>query len=369
MKTFLLPADRIEKICHAGTRIELDHHQGDAAGCLRLFVSSGNMEVVILPTKGLSVGNVSFDGRELFWDAPIGLVNPDSLNLWGDHICRNGKPVPGVAFLETFASGIELYGLKNWGMHRTLPSGELMPLHGETSNIPVKEIEVKVEDDRISVTSAFDYRTFKGGNNLKWYQRGEKLFEVKRTVEMIPEKNHLIVFDNIRNSSSKTLTPDWGYHITMKPEPGSRLIVPGRTQMNRSGKEVPEDIQTWNPARDESIRSEVGIIHQGFDPVQSDLGERIYSELIYPDGTQFRIGVPPAPYFQTWFCSGGANTPEITRKDGTPLYQKNWDGQGIEIGSSGLDHDGNTDPGVESQKALKPGESRVIVMDFKRLLK
>lgn len=35
---------------------------------------------------------------------------------------------------------------------------------------------------------------------------------------------------------------------------------------------------------------------------------------------------------------------------------------GIEIGSSALDHDGNTDPEVEPAKPIQPGESRNIVL-------
>ncbi len=46
------------------------------------------------------------------------------------------------------------------------------------------------------------------------------------------------------------------------------------------------------------------------------------------------------------------------------VFKRNWDGQGIEIGSSALDHDGNVDPEVPETRALEPGESLEIAIDF-----
>jgi hypothetical protein len=70
--------------------------------------------------------------------------------------------------------------------------------------------------------------------------------------------------------------------------------------------------------------------------------------------------MPPAPYFQTWFCAGGAYTQEFTYPDGRPVLTKNWDGQGIEFGSSSLDHDGNVDSTIAHDPVLPPGESLKI---------
>ncbi|MBN1143361.1 MAG: hypothetical protein JXA72_03020, partial [Bacteroidales bacterium] len=69
------------------------------------------------------------------------------------------------------------------------------------------------------------------------------------------------------------------------------------------------------------------------------------------------LSFPPSPYFQTWFCNGGANSDEFTFTDNNlPVLTKNWDGQGIEIGSSPLDHDGNIDRSVEYEEILQPGQ-------------
>ncbi len=46
--------------------------------------------------------------------------------------------------------------------------------------------------------------------------------------------------------------------------------------------------------------------------------------------------------------------------NGDSLLKKNWDGMGIEIGSSPLDHDGNTDQSMQYEPALKHGEKKIF---------
>jgi hypothetical protein len=72
------------------------------------------------------------------------------------------------------------------------------------------------------------------------------------------------------------------------------------------------------------------------------------------------ISVPPSPYFQTWFCNGGKGSKEFTDRNGESILMKNWDGMGLEIGSSALDHDGNIDKTVSYEPDLNPGTHRTI---------
>jgi acyl-ACP thioesterase len=46
---------------------------------------------------------------------------------------------------------------------------------------------------------------------------------------------------------------------------------------------------------------------------------------------------------------------------------KNWDGMGLEIGSSALDHNGNIDKTVSYEPALSPGDSITIPFRIKWL--
>ena len=66
-------------------------------------------------------------------------------------------------------------------------------------------------------------------------------------------------------------------------------------------------------------------------------------------------------------CNGGAFSSEFTlAKTGEPLFTKNWDGMGIEIGASALDHDENTDPAVPVANPLQPNEkfTNLTQLDF-----
>jgi hypothetical protein len=80
--------------------------------------------------------------------------------------------------------------------------------------------------------------------------------------------------------------------------------------------------------------------------------------MLYPSGRGISVSFPPSPYFQTWFCNGGANSTEFSYAEtGEPVFRKNWDSQGIEPGSSALDHNGKIDSNVAYEKYLAPGES------------
>ena len=366
-KSFYLVIDRYADpdVCfeYQDVRLEIEKRKTDCSDCPRLWVRGRNFDLELLPTKGLTLGQCRLDGHELFWEPPIGLIDPDELDLTEDGVYINSQPAPGFEFLKTFAGSVELYGLRNWGMPKQEGS-KVLPLHGETSNIPVHSVRGTISDNRIEISGAFVCRSFEGNDDIPWYERGTALFQVIRTLFITPKESKVRVIDNIINIRTKQQLPDWGYHITLRPQPGSRLIVPSGQQFNRSGGELPRDFETWQPAVDDKIRTETGIIHRNLEIVRNEWGERVYCRLLYPDGRTVKIGVPHSPYMQTWFCSGGANSTEFTHPDGTPLFRKNWDGQGLEIGVRALDHDGNTDPEVPPNQPLEPQASLKIVLEF-----
>ena len=184
--------------------------------------------------------------------------------------------------------------------------------------------------------------------------QGCGLFEVERKVIVVKDKLQLI--DSVKNISNEPLKPDWGYHITFLPTKGSQLQVPSASVENRSGDKVPKDFDRWSPARNNKVREEIGIIHKGLKKFSSENGRFSYALVIHPDNTGIKVSFPVSPYFQTWFCKGGAYTEEFTRvSDGKPLFSRNWDGIGIEFGSSALDHNGNTDSSIAEQVSLAPG--------------
>jgi len=343
-------------------RIELKNRKGESENANRICVVSDDVKAELLPSKGMSAGEVFFGDRPLFWKPPVGLPDPENLDLWGNKILINGSDIYGFDYLETFMGGIEFYGLRNYGMPRK-ENGIVFPLHGETSNIPVKEVEVVKSNNGISVTGSFIYRSMSSDTGSRWYLSGRKLYRVEQSM-FIPLKGMMMTFKTtIENISGETLLPDWGYHITFRPENGSKLIVPSKHAEVRGGGILPEDIETWHPAKDDKIRTETGIIHK---ELMTETG-KTFILLRYTDGRGVKCTFPASPYFQTWFCNGGAGSTEFTYRDGTSVFKKNWDGQGVEIGSSSLDHDGNIDRTVEYERELKAGMKKEIELQFEFL--
>ena len=331
----------------------------------RLEVKTGELVAELQPSKGLSLGQAVYRGKKIFWDAPYALPDPDQLDLWSDEVLINGKAVEAFTFLKTFAGGIEFYGLKNWGMpHKDKQSGELFPLHGETSNIPVNKVKIVIDEGWVEVEAEFIYHDMKSADNHPWYEDGHELYSVKKNYKFrADDAPQIIVRDTIKNISDQTLTPDWGYHVTFYPQPGSKILVPSGSVEERNGEKIPNDIETWNMAGSDEPRQETGIIHKRLDTIREKGKERCRVLLQHPDGEGIILKFPPSPYFQTWSCKGGAGSDEFMLRSGKSLHENNWDGLGIEIGSSALDHNQNIDESVEYQERLAPGEEKTIEME------
>ena len=363
-----LASNKSQTIIESGSSVSLIHRSGDPPSVNRINASVNGFEVELLPSKGLSVGQVYLDGRPVFWNPPIGICDPDTLDLFSDEVAINGTPAPGFTFLKTFSAGIEFYGLRNWGMpFYEEQTGFLHPVHGETSNIPVDFCDIEINDEGMMLTASFVYRDIPDKSTGTWYLQGRELFQVERRVFIGKDKPQLQLIDRVKNISKEPLKPDWGYHITFLPADGSHLLTPSTSVENRSGDKVPGDFDRWSPANNDHVREETGIIHKGLKTIQSEYGNLSYALVIHPDHTGIKISFPVSPYFQTWLCRGGAYTDEFTKvSDGKPLFPRNWDGVGIELGSSALDHNGNTDPSVPEQVSLDPGSSIILplLIDF-----
>ncbi len=357
-----LASNKSQTIIESGSSVSLVHRSCDPPAVNRIIASVNGLEVEILPSKGFSVGQIYLNGQPKLWDPPIGICDPENLDLFSDEVAINGTPAPGFTFLRTFSAGIEFYGLRNWGMPRyDEQSNFFHPVHGETSNIPVDFCDVEINDESIILTASFIYRDIPDKSTGIWYQQGRELFEVERQVILIKDKPQLQLIDRVKNISKESLKPDWGYHITFLPIDGSRLMVPSTSIENRSGDKVPENFDRWSPAKNNKVREETGIIHKGLKSISSENGNLSSAVLIHPGHSGIKISFPVSPYFQTWFCKGGANSIEFTKvSDGKPLFTRNWDGMGIELGSSALDHNGNTDPSIPRQEPIAPGSSIVI---------
>ncbi|NOX45655.1 MAG: hypothetical protein GXO89_01585, partial [Chlorobi bacterium] len=213
------------------------------------------------------------------------------------------------------------------------------------------------------------YKSLKGDANKVWYERGEELVKAIRKVIIIYGGKPVVqVSDTFENVSKADFIIDWGYHLTFYPEDGSKLIIPSKIVEERSESELPEDIETWRPAEKEKTRTEVGILHKSLK--KESVKDTTISKILLKHISKNNLSVSfkECPYFQSWICNGGANSTEFTFTESKkPVFEKNWDGIGIELGSSALDHNGNTDPEVTISFNLKPGESYTNFIEIKVL--
>ncbi len=350
-----------QQIAENGWGIETYQQPSDPVNVFRLQIKNENWKVELYPSKGLSVGQAIYKGQKIFWDAPTSLTDPDSFDPLDGDVYINGNPAPGFSFLKTFSSGIEFYGMRNWGMPTMGDSGKLYPLHGETSNIPLDKVLIEHKKNEIIISGTFEYRTLEG-NGPQWYKSGSILYQITRTFSFQKDAKNFLVVDSIKNVSTKTLIPDWGYHLTFYPKTGTKLILPSKKAEKRGGGFLPDNITTWFPAEDEKKRTEIGIIHKQLQTFNTKFGKLCKGLIINPGQPAIEISFTASPYIQTWFCNGGANSSEFTYKNGKPVFKKNWDGLGIEFGSSALDHDDNIDQTVDYDPELKPLQSKNITL-------
>ena len=356
----------------ADSTIEIVRSQHDDPGVRRLLLTmSEDIRVELLPTKGLSVGEFRVGGRQVFWDPPFDrIVDPDELDLSGSMLI-NGEEMPGFRWVENFTGGVELLGLQNWGMPAVHPeTGELLPIHGTASNVPVDSVECSVAGSAIVIKSTFMVRdgiSHEGQDSRPWYERGTPVWEVARTVKVRrgPEVS-MTILDAITNHSNEPGTPDWGYHIQFRAEDGARMVIPSGAVSVRGGGDLPQDFEVWRGGEPTADRQERGYILKGCPAHRHpDLERVINGEVRYREGARVDFSIPAAPYVLSWFSSGGSGCGEFALPENPEanFMKKPWDGLGPEIGASALAHDGDVDPSVPIP-ILRPGETITLGLEF-----
>ena len=355
-----------------GFDLELAHLDADPSGVNRLHVRNRRLEVEILPSKGLSIGEAfvvgSHDagadnaekgkegspGRPIFWKPPLaGLPDPKNFHA-SDPILVDGELVEGVAYIGAMYGGIELLGLYNWGMPQRNSRDELLPLHGDAANVPVDVVRFVFSDAGCEIQGEFFSRD---------HLERERLFRITKGLVLEPGSTRILTVDTVENITNRRVFPDWGYHVNVRPVHRAEYLVPSKAVQIRGNSRDMEKHRIWHAATVESVREEYGLIRKIVrvedGVLMGDPGTR--SVVVYPDGSGTIIVTPPVPYFQSWYSAGGVNGTCFTLPDksdpGDAIFLKNgWNGMGAEIGSSALDHDGNTDRTV-AVRELAPGQS------------
>ena len=81
--------------------IEISHRENEPENVLRIQVILDNLKVELLPSKGLSIGEVFIRDTPIFWEPPTDLIDPDKLNLISHEILVNHHKIDGFTFMHT----------------------------------------------------------------------------------------------------------------------------------------------------------------------------------------------------------------------------------------------------------------------------
>ncbi len=348
----------------SGLDYELKHINNDPENVYRFYLKNESYFLELTPSKGLSVRDFSYKGRNFFWDSPLNVLpDPRDINL-EDSLIINGSEVKGTRWIEYFVSHIEMLGLDNWGMTKEI-NGRILCLHGNVAMIPIEQIILTEKEESVTVSGEFyiydPNRIFPHKQNVDPY------FKVQKNIELFLKKPALLIRDVITNIGRNSRFPDWGYHVQLRPEKGSRYLIPSKEVRKRWGGKLEDNYEYWKEAEEEAVRIERDYIHRNIlykDNAFPGGGRGVETLLLYSDGTGIKCTIPPSPYTMSWFSCGGKNGSEfVLPKDAEipekKLLEKNWDGVGPEFGASALDDDGDTDPDV-MQRDLSPGESKEL---------
>lgn len=183
-------------------------HGGKQEGVDIIVIKNGELEVTLVPTRGMGIFDVKKDGkRVLGWDSPVKeIVNPAYIDLES----RNG-----LGWLDGFNEMMVRCGYEWTGHPGVDENGQLLSLHGRAQNTPSSTIKVIIDDEAphtITVEGQVSERTFKKAE-----------LATKTSFSITPGENSFSLNDTLTNKSDY----DDEYQIIYHSNFGSPILEKG----------------------------------------------------------------------------------------------------------------------------------------------
>ena len=215
-------------------------HGGKQEGVEVIEVNNGKLQFTVIPTRGMSVQQVSMGDLRLGWDSPVkGLVHPKFINL---HTRQ------GLGWLEGFNEwmvrcGLEFFGgpgtdefIDNIGNKSQMD----LTLHGKIGNTPASQVEITVDRQapyRIRIRGRVDEAILHGPKLELWSE-----------ISTAPGSNTFQISDKITNRSA--VEQEFGilYHGnygTPLMEKGAKFVAPAR-EVTPINEYPASDISSYN---------------------------------------------------------------------------------------------------------------------------
>lgn len=132
-------------------------HGGKQFGVDVVIINNGEIEVTLVPTRGMGIFSVQMNGkRVLGWESPVKeIVNPAFVDL---------ESRKGLGWLDGFNEMLVRCGYEWTGHPGIDDNGHLLSLHGRIQNTPASTVKVIIDDTpphKITVQGEVSERTFK----------------------------------------------------------------------------------------------------------------------------------------------------------------------------------------------------------------
>lgn len=210
-------------------------HGGKQEGVDLIVINNGELEVTLIPTRGMGIFNVKKGGKRILgWDSPVKeIVNPVYIDLES----RNG-----LGWLDGFNEMMVRCGYE-WTGHPGLDdNGQLLSLHGRAQNTPSSTIKVIIDDKaphKITIEGTVSERTFKNTELV-----------TKTSFSITPGENRFTINDTLTNKADYNDEYQIIYHSNFgRPilEKGSKVYVAASeiSPFNSYAEKGLEDWQTY----------------------------------------------------------------------------------------------------------------------------
>ena len=267
---------------------------GKQEGVELLILDNGELQISIIPTRGMGIFDVKSKGIRLGWDSPVKeIVHPSYINL---------ESRSGLGWLEGFNEwmvrcGLEFAGhpgtdqfLDNTGSPATLN----LTLHGKIQNIPASDYQIIIDPEpphRIRVRGTV-YEKFFYGPKLK----------LVTEISTLPGSNKFQISDQLTNEGAFAQEFQLIYHGNYGSsilEENAQVFTPANriTPMN---EHTAKSIDNWSVYKGPTpgFIEEVYLLEPIADENSSTLALLTNSDLSL--GTSVRWNLNELPYLTLW---------------------------------------------------------------------
>ena len=320
-------------------------HGGKQEGVGLIEVDNGMLQFRVIPTRGMSVLDVTMGDVRLGWNSPVKeVVHPSYVNL---------HDRGGLGWLDGFNEWMVRCGLSfaghpgedkfinNVGAEATMD----LTLHGKIGNIPASEVVVVVDKKaphRIRIRGRVNEVSFYGPNLSIWTE-----------ISTVPGSNEFRINDELTNNG----TFDEEFQIIYHANFGRPLLGKGARMLTASIKIVPFndnaakaiDKQEVYPAPTKGFTEEVYKIYP-----KTDKAGNATAVLVNPKGDRgvtMSWPVKQLPFLTQWKNTAAETTGYVT---------------GIEPGT-GFPHNRNYERKFGRVPKLPSGKTRSFDLDFRIL--